>query len=1143
MKILNDQGSIDRLITALTTGSSFKEKNLQIPGIQRTSITEDVLDKVYGSSQNFMQQYSFFEDDFFETISDRKNLKLGMQQSTLDIELMRKQGKIDLNMLNYAQKHRLSDVYRERVLKLDQLLSEVGLPSMQFDSTNMYRSLLKFNVNMGKSGDEINPIAVLLNRTFFNIDPTRTGLDIFPVSGNILTSSRLKDASTLSKVAQGSSVLSLDIETTGPTSGSAIRQIALRQTVEGSSSVEEFNYLFKTDHMNISKMVNPLTGNSEIMTDVLIGLEQNVSPNSILARADETGVSILESYKDVMRKMLSVNHIEIQNSNFDLNMLAEGVQNQPAYTADKEAKMLLGQVFDRVENERGYLIDTAEEARIYLSRKAQIYGQGLDGLDQGNALLRAMIAPEMAAKTAMGGSTTIASVENIILSTNLLELIEQKDPTGAANLIEKIGGGSATHTGGVDTTLQGYIRKFITSEELDFIFPTPGSPNPPPPKSDFVRLLRGVAAKSSAVSPTTNIASVTQISQQTLNFLSSTEKGQQMVTVRAVGSDLGFTNELADTEGFLKYSGSKFKFFADSASEGVDVSNEATARNLISRTLQDAQNQTNMVDLKIGSKVIQRNLSDDYIKSLGISFLQETQINQRRLAQTAVAGISAANITEAETVQFLGLTNQTFGARETILSRVGRIASYFGVKPPVSIRSSAEFGDDVITDYHQMAARGGLGFSSLDTRARSMSVSLSQVTASVAEERFGASKIIGEQVMQEVSHAQRASLLSEMGLSYFKAGSYTRLLSNQLDDLSYQAASKIQAPFKSMQAMTITHNGELMNLFDLSNNAFKNSELNQFTLSFLSTTETVDTEAKPLVNVIWGANNVLSEAQSVELAEQLMSLGNENADLLRVIAQQNVEMQAMINDVNAVKNLTGDARVTTTSKIAESIRKGGIAIASAPQGDVSQDIADMFKRYGVDLVENDIRVKDLVMRLLHTNDDTGLLTFSALSDKGVDLVDGRTSEIAQQEAEEALRRQRLISEALESNPKLRREAEDVVRKAAGRTKTGDLISGGLANFYKKNKVTIGLVALGTVAAGIGYAAAKDNRKTTLYEETLKAQPTEPRRSSNPDLLYDQEMNSTRRDPLVTAGVVGNLDRSKIGHHKMGSGKYDHLYGG
>ena len=39
------------------------------------------------------------------------------------------------------------------------------------------------------------------------------------------------------------------------------------------------------------------------------------------------------------------------------------------------------------------------------------------------------------------------------------------------------------------------------------------------------------------------------------------------------------------------------------------------------------------------------------------------------------------------------------------------------------------------------------------------------------------------------------------------------------------------------------------------------------------------------------------------------------------------------------------------------------------------------------------------------------------------------------------------------------------------------------------------------------------------------------------------LNSLRRDPLSTAGVVGNLDRAKIGHTRMGPRKDNHLFRG
>jgi hypothetical protein len=43
-----------------------------------------------------------------------------------------------------------------------------------------------------------------------------------------------------------------------------------------------------------------------------------------------------------------------------------------------------------------------------------------------------------------------------------------------------------------------------------------------------------------------------------------------------------------------------------------------------------------------------------------------------------------------------------------------------------------------------------------------------------------------------------------------------------------------------------------------------------------------------------------------------------------------------------------------------------------------------------------------------------------------------------------------------------------------------------------------------------------------------------------DFMSGQNFSVTG-DPLATAGVVGNLDRSKIGHTNMGPNKYDYLY--
>ena len=85
------------------------------------------------------------------------------------------------------------------------------------------------------------------------------------------------------------------------------------------------------------------------------------------------------------------------------------------------------------------------------------------------------------------------------------------------------------------------------------------------------------------------------------------------------------------------------------------------------------------------------------------------------------------------------------------------------------------------------------------------------------------------------------------------------------------------------------------------------------------------------------------------------------------------------------------------------------------------------------------------------------------------------------------------------------------------------------------------------ALSAGYYLATRKAKQDPLNEVMEQQPIEePGPMSIGDFnKMDQAMarqTSSRRDPLVTAGVVGNLDRNKIGHTNMGANKYNHLYG-
>jgi hypothetical protein len=100
-------------------------------------------------------------------------------------------------------------------------------------------------------------------------------------------------------------------------------------------------------------------------------------------------------------------------------------------------------------------------------------------------------------------------------------------------------------------------------------------------------------------------------------------------------------------------------------------------------------------------------------------------------------------------------------------------------------------------------------------------------------------------------------------------------------------------------------------------------------------------------------------------------------------------------------------------------------------------------------------------------------------------------------------------------------------------------------FFKKNKTGIYLAGLAVAAAVIGKKAADRKNESDLYDSTMGVMPVESgqRPYGIQDAMFSTKTVSRRRDPLTTAGVVGNLDRNKINHTSMGSDKNNHLFGG
>jgi hypothetical protein len=78
--------------------------------------------------------------------------------------------------------------------------------------------------------------------------------------------------------------------------------------------------------------------------------------------------------------------------------------------------------------------------------------------------------------------------------------------------------------------------------------------------------------------------------------------------------------------------------------------------------------------------------------------------------------------------------------------------------------------------------------------------------------------------------------------------------------------------------------------------------------------------------------------------------------------------------------------------------------------------------------------------------------------------------------------------------------------------------------YQRLKPKIGLATLGVGVAAIGYYMYNKSQQSSMYDETMEDQPVEANgqiRRANSSFQTTAGMTSSTRDPLTSAGVVGN----------------------
>jgi len=140
------------------------------------------------------------------------------------MDLQKRSGQINLSLLTYDNQQALKQQFRKQVLRVDELFDQVGLPGMEFNSSNLYSALTKYDVE-----GSAHPMSALLNRMFLNINPLKDGFEAINFGGsNMLSTQSLRRTANAGNItpADTAKILTFDVETTGVTADSQVRQFA-----------------------------------------------------------------------------------------------------------------------------------------------------------------------------------------------------------------------------------------------------------------------------------------------------------------------------------------------------------------------------------------------------------------------------------------------------------------------------------------------------------------------------------------------------------------------------------------------------------------------------------------------------------------------------------------------------------------------------------------------------------------------------------------------------------------------------------------------------------------------------------------------------------------------------------------------------
>jgi hypothetical protein len=889
----------------------------------------------------------------------------------------------------------------------------------------------------------------------------------------------------------------------------------------------------------------------------------------------------LQSIADPDTMLLGNNFVS-----FDIPRLLATASAIPEFMENPEARGIIEAVQKKAASDS--VIDVTQMSRQYLSgivrdRMASLVMTPETIIERG---LTSLLSPESLAKAGIvGEGVKPFSIENVVTSTNVLEqMYDFTDSAGNTPMRQAVldlAGGS--HISELDAQLSMSIYRGIVSGDLDIQNPSKRADLSTTRGQSIASALDAVS-RATATVPTSNIASMGEISDQVFDFLTDPSGASDRTLIGARVKIID--SATGQVEGFLHYNpeiSAYEKVFSDPRRAPQRMSSAKDARNVIRR----AMSETEIKTAKDGSTYTEYGPN---VISTGINVAEASQMNSTLAAVSRFSGLStiargpgAFLSTEADEDAFVAAMTTTrkhigfphlSDRPESVTSGPRKLVNNMLYRFEMPNAASMATAQDLIY-------QGGAGLAVLDPVMRSNFVAISTLTSAVpyqgdmsemakeiakkaeAQRAVAEGRIMTdaqiEALVSTMPQAQIDSInlratdsslyLSEQTVSHVPVIKKTRLISAQTMQPTKPLISR-----SVLSEMRITEGGKSVPMVD---SAFwKKAGLDTSTLSI------VKTPTRDIVNLVAGKGGMARDDAGT-FAESLLDVLKAKTSLtVEEMVEQGLSYS--LEEAGQIKALLANNTPEVVQRLrqfseglAQRLMESGPAIG-AIEGEEARGITAVLQKAGSDIGNDQPAIaRGMVFQTQRMGEET--ISFSgsipqAARDQ-LSHMGGAESAAVNSELSGSLMQEHLqaLGKA-ESSDTFMGKLKNIFHKDRvdagvfgtkfGRNRTGRdaAILDGLAKI--KPKLALGTIAVG--AASAGYYLAKKQRLNKMYDQTMQQQPYEDQgmiQQANSSIQQDNQQTSARRDPLVTAGVVGNLDRNKIGHTGMGPNKYNHLYGG